>query len=171
MPLERIIEYLSEAITESRRITKQMRPSVLDDFGLTAAFEEYIEDFQTFHPEIKLILQVSMLEEKISSDAKTVLYRVLQEALNNVGKYSKADSVEIKCQCREDRIRLQIKDNGIGFNVSEAFGGARVMEGYGLNSMRERIEICQGKFHIESAPGQGTTVIAELPYECHAPEF
>ncbi len=171
MPLERIIEYLSEAITESRRITKQLRPSVLDDFGLTAAFEEYIEDFQTFHPEIKLILQVSMLEEKISSDAKTVLYRVLQEALNNVGKYSKADSVEIKCQCREDRIRLQIKDNGIGFNVSEAFGGARVMEGYGLNSMRERIEICQGKFHIESAPGQGTTVIAELPYECHATEF
>ncbi len=101
--------------------------------------------------------------EDLSIDAKTVLYRVLQEALNNVGRHSAADAIEIRCQKYKGWIRLKIKDNGSGFDVSRVFGNSKHIDGYGLHSMKERMEICKGKFQIHSAPGKGTTIVAAIP--------
>lgn len=162
LPLEKIITYLSDAITESRRITKQLRPSVLDDFGLSAAINEHIADFQDFHPKIKVKKRIRILDE-LSDDLKTILYRVLQEALNNVGKHSKANQVDIRCFRYRGWVKLIIKDNGVGFNSDEIIQHSNVLEGYGIHSMKERVEICKGRFHIESMPGKGTIIFATVP--------
>lgn len=164
IPLERIITYIGNAILEVKRITRQLRPSVLDDFGLVVAIDANIREFETFHPKTKVRRQISINEGDLSSDAETVLYRVLQEALNNIGKHSKAANVDIQCRHDISGIILEIKDDGIGFEPGQ-LESANVMNGFGLHSMKERVEICNGKFRIESSPGKGTTIIAVIPSE------
>ncbi len=159
--LEKMIEHLGSAIQESRRITKQLRPSVLDDFGLLAAIEEHVKDYIAFNPQIQIQKHIDICEEHLADEIKTVLYRVLQEALNNVSKHSQADKVVIRCWHDKGGIRLQITDNGLGFNLDEVLG-AGTMAGYGIPSMIERVEICKGKLQIESKIGKGTTVTASM---------
>ncbi|KJS30331.1 MAG: hypothetical protein VR64_16655 [Desulfatitalea sp. BRH_c12] len=163
MPLERIVDYLGIAITESKRITKQLRPSLLDDLGLTAAVDQCIRDYEQFHPKMTVLRRISIAEVGLTSDVKIVLYRVLQEALNNVGKHSHADEVYIRCHRYKGQVKLKIKDNGIGFDPVESYGAANILGGYGLHSMKERVEICNGEFRIESVPGKGTTILASIP--------
>jgi signal transduction histidine kinase len=165
MPLENIVSHLDGVIHESRRITKQLRPSVLDDFGLRSAMDEHIRDFQSFHPKITVLRRFDIHEDQLTSDAKIVLYRVLQETLNNVGKHSKADQVHIQCYHGQGSVILQVEDNGVGFDLEEVFGSANVLGGYGLYGMTERVEICSGQLHVASKPGQGTTVHARIPLE------
>jgi PAS domain S-box-containing protein len=163
MPFESIIDYLAKAIKESKRITKQLRPLILDDFGLAAAVEEHLVDFKKFNPGIKVSQRLSITEDCISSDAKTVLYRVLQEAMNNVGKHSRASLVDIEIRRYKGWVRLKVNDNGDGFKANRIFEYEDSLTGFGLHSMRERVDICKGRFRIDSAPGQGTTVIAAIP--------
>lgn len=165
IPLEKIITYIGDTIQETRRVTKRLRPSVLDDFGLVAAMQEHLLEFKQFYPKTKISIQISDAVESLSSDAKTVVYRVLQEALNNVGKHSNAKEVDIRCQCHSGWVTLKINDNGRGFDTREFFGSKNIVGGYGLHSMRERVEICKGKFQIESAPGRGTTILVTLPMQ------
>lgn len=160
--LEKMIEHLGSAVQESRRITKQLRPSVLDDFGLLAAIQEHVKDYTNFNPQIQIQKHIDICEEHLADEIKTVLYRVLQEALNNVSKHSQADKVVIRCWHDKRWIRMQITDNGLGFDLDEVLG-AGTMAGYGIHSMIERVEICKGKLQIESEIGKGTTVTASMP--------
>jgi len=157
MPFERIVDYLGIAITESKRIFKQLPPSLLDDLGLTAAVDQCI------HPKMTVLRRISLAEVGLTSDVKIVLYRVLQEALNNVGKHSHAEEVYIRCHRYKGQVKLKIKDNGFGFDPLEIYGVTNIIGGYGLYRMKERVEICNGEFRIESVPGKGTTILASIP--------
>jgi PAS domain S-box-containing protein len=163
MPLETIIEYLGIAITESRRITKQLRPSVLDDLGLAAAIDQCIRDFEQFQPNVGIQRRIIISEDDFSNDVKTVIYRVLQEGLNNVGKHSKADKVKIQLRRTNNRIEFTLQDNGVGFDPGALIDNQHAFGGYGLHSMKERVEICKGEFHLTSAPGKGTTIMMSIP--------
>ena len=88
---------------------------------------------------------------------KSVIYRILQEALNNIAKHSKANLVSISLKEKDDRIELVIEDNGIGFDMES------VKNGFGLGSMRERAEFSVGSFDIESVGGKGTVIRASWP--------
>ncbi len=162
MPLAVIIEYLDEAIRESRRITKQLRPSVLDELGLAAACRECISDFKRFYPPILIDERITISERELSGNLQTVLYRVLQEALNNVGRHSQAETVKIRLFRNRERVRLTIEDDGRGFDVGEIMS-RHALSGYGLHSMKERVEICNGSFKIESRPGRGTRLDLAIP--------
>jgi PAS domain S-box-containing protein len=163
MPLEKVIDYLGIAITESRRITKQLRPLVLDELGLAAAIDQCIRDFEQFQPEIKVKRRISISEEGLSSDVKTVLYRVLQEGLNNIGKHSRADNVQLQLNRTKYGIDFCLQDDGVGFDPRELLYNRQALGGYGLHSMKERVEICKGNFKIESVIGEGTTIKASIP--------
>jgi len=89
---------------------------------------------------------------------KMVIYRILQEALNNVSKHSGADRVQLSLRKREGSIELMVRDNGKGFNLEEMTPGKGHREGLGLPSMKERAEQSGGTFVLESAPGEGTTI-------------
>ena len=95
-----------------------------------------------------------MLEKDIPEVLKVVIFRVLQEALNNFAKHGRGNLVELSLLKSGDALHLRIQDNGQGFDMG------RVQKGLGLESMRERVEISGGSFHIESSEGKGTTIRA-----------
>jgi signal transduction histidine kinase len=97
----------------------------------------------------------------LSPEAETNLYRITQEALNNIAKYADASSVEVLLKRRGDTLVLLIQDDGVGFDVAE-FGG-RKLKTMGLVGMRERAGLVGGTFQIESASGEGTTVYVQVP--------
>jgi len=162
LSIERVVEHLAEMVKESKRISHQMRPMALDDFGLTAAISEAIKKFKEFYPAIEVDFQVHLLQDALDEEIKTVIYRVVQEALNNVAKHSGADCVKIELKESEDQILLKIEDNGCGFEVSNNLDANKPLQGYGIISMKERVEICKGTLQIDSKPGNGTVISASI---------
>jgi signal transduction histidine kinase len=100
--------------------------------------------------------------EQVNGDKRTVLYRVAQEALNNVARHAQASHAEVKIQQLDGAICMKIRDNGKGFPAERVLH-AKKKKRLGLLGMRERLEMVGGNFSIKSAPGKGTTVIAEIP--------
>jgi len=160
--LERLNEYLLGAIREIRRISKQLRPYLLDDVGLVAALNEFIKEFKELHSKMNVVHECSVSEEAITDEVKTVLYRVAQEALNNAGKHSGARTVAIRLYQQPETVCLQVKDDGCGFSPDITIPNAKSMR-YGIRGMKERVEICHGWINIESEPGRGTVVTASIP--------
>jgi signal transduction histidine kinase len=102
-------------------------------------------------------------EHEIPEDYKIVVYRVMQEALTNAAKHSKADTINIRLKKDAGCLELEVEDNGCGFNPRQAFEGGDGLSGYGLRSMQERAEICGGSISVYSRPGAGTHIRAALP--------
>ena len=103
----------------------------------------------------------------MDTDTRTVLYRVAQEALTNVARHAQASRVEASIERRPKAVRMQIKDNGKSFDVERLLRGGKSKR-LGLLGMRERVEMVGGKFTVESAPGQGTTIKAQIPFRGRA---
>jgi signal transduction histidine kinase len=118
------------------------------------------ERYEETYPSIKIRAEVDIEEEDLSSELKVVIFRVLQEALNNAGRHSSAASLEISISKTCRGIELFVQDNGTGFDVNEVLQANR---GFGLTSMRERIELAGGKLKIESIQGEGTKLLAAWP--------
>ncbi len=163
MPLDQIVAYLEQAIKETRNISRQLRSLTLDDFGLKAALDEHIQHFKQFYPGIEIVSQIDIADEDIPDAIQTVLYRVVQEALNNIGKHSAAKTVHVNLTNHKDGIWLQVADDGCGFDPEKVISDAQSLMGFGLHSMRERVEICKGKFQIHSEPGKGTAIDISIP--------
>lgn len=152
-----------EAIKETRRISSQLRSLALDDFGLDPALAELFQHFNEFHPKIRIVPQIDIKNADIPTEIQTVLYRVIQEALNNAGKHSQATRVHIRLARRRNRILLRISDNGAGFDLREVLFAKNATIGYGIHSMRERVELCNGIFEIYSEAGKGTWIDISIP--------
>jgi signal transduction histidine kinase len=136
----------------------------LDDFGLIPALDEHIKHFKEFYPDIQVDSNLNIGNTDIPEDVQTVLYRVFQESLNNIGKHSGASRVRVdlsnhECHC----IEMQIADNGCGFDPQDVMASHDSLMGFGLHSMRERIEICHGQLNIQSEPGRGTSIDVAIP--------
>ena len=164
MPLEKIVTHLQTTINETRRISNQLRPLTLDDFGLKPALAETIKQFKEFYPGIEAVSQIEINCEHLPQEIQTVLYRVVQEALNNVGRHSSATVVQVKMINNQNHILLEIADNGRGFNTRKVLSGKDALFGFGIHGMRERVEICKGKFQISSEPDKGTSVDVSIPF-------
>ncbi len=160
-PLEALIPLTQKTIEEVRRIVKDLRPSILDDLGILATINWFCREFQKFYAGIRVKVDLKVREDVIPSNLKTVIYRILQEALNNVAKHSAADLVLLSLAQRDRRIILRIQDNGMGFDVSETISMTPSRRGFGLASMRERAGLSGADFQIISEPGRGTTIRVE----------
>ena len=158
-----IVDYLKATIKETKRISAYLRPSVLDDYGIIAAVDSFIKDYAVLHPNLKIDFLCNVNERDIPETLKIVIFRILQEAVTNIVKHSCAKHVMIHVSKTERKINLEIQDDGIGFSVKEALSPIDPLTGFGLTSMRERAEICDGCFHIDSIPGKGTKLIVILP--------
>ena len=163
MPLEKIVAHLREAIKETKRISWQLRSLTLDDFGLKSALVEHVGRFKQFYPGIEVVLQIETADKCIPAEIQTVLYRVVQEALNNVGRHSDAMLVSVKLTNQKNQIWLKIEDNGCGFDLQKMMSNAQSLTSFGIHSMRERVEICKGKFKLRSQPGCGTAIEVFIP--------
>ncbi|MEW6529712.1 MAG: PAS domain S-box protein [Thermodesulfobacteriota bacterium] len=163
MEIGKILPLIQGAIDEVRRISMDLRPSILDDLGILATIKWFCREFQTTFPEIQVGQDVHVAEDDVPPRLKIVVFRVLQEALNNVGKHSGADRVLVSLQKIDGNIELEIRDNGVGFDSSAAFDGGRFRKGFGLASMRERTESSGGSLVIERTAEPRTLLRATWP--------
>ena len=160
-PLEGLIPLTQKTIEEVRRIVKDLRPSILDDLGILATINWFCREFQKVYASIRVKVSLEVKEAAIPSALKTVMYRILQEALNNVAKHSAADLVQLSLAQKGHRIIMQIQDNGVGFDVSKAISMTPSRRGFGLASMRERAGLSGADFSITSDANQGTVIRVE----------
>jgi PAS domain S-box-containing protein len=159
-PLEDIIPIIQESIEEARRIQMDLRPSILDDLGVQATLSWFSREFQKTYTTISIEKKIDIQESEVPDALKTVLYRISQEALNNIAKHSKADLVHLTLKKINNSIELTIQDNGEGFDPREALAVDSSKRGLGLTGMRERAELSGGMFFIESTVGKGTLIRA-----------
>jgi signal transduction histidine kinase len=137
-----------------------LRPSVLDDLGLSAALERYANDCRHRYT-IDIDLAVYGVEEKrLPTAVETALYRIVQEGLTNIARHAQAKTASILIERHNGRVRAIIEDDGIGFDHDSANTKSQRL---GLYGMRERTELLNGKFTIESEPGKGTSIYVEVP--------
>jgi len=162
--LVNLIPVIQSTVEEVRRITMDLRPSTLDDLGILATIAWLCREFQSTYSTVEIKREISAEESDVPNPLKIVLYRVLQEALNNVVKHSGANMVTISLAKKDNTIQLAIEDNGCGFDVDEARSVESSKRGFGLGSMKERTELSGGTFVINSAKGRGTFVLASWPY-------
>jgi len=156
--LEAVIPLTQKTIEEVRRIVKDLRPSILDDLGILATINWFCREFQNVYTDIRIKTKIDIQESDIPSLLKTVIYRILQEALNNVAKHSRADLVQLTLEKSGDRINLKIQDNGLGFDLAKTISLKPSQRGFGLASMRERAELSGAAFEIVSSAGKGTVI-------------
>jgi chemotaxis family two-component system sensor kinase Cph1 len=140
-----------------RRLTVELRPPALDDFGLAAALDR-LAGIVAERSGLELDVNVSVPAGVLPPEHETAIYRIVQEALTNVVKHASAKSVSIVVAAADGAVRTVIEDDGTGF----ATGSVRE-QALGLVGMRERAHLLGGRLEVESSPGAGTTVVAELP--------
>lgn len=140
---------------------RELRPTMLDDLGLTPALQAHMKQFMT-KTGIRATLKTFAEIDRSSIMVRTLLYRIAQEALANVARHSKASRVEVNIEPSDDIIRMTVRDNGKGFRVSGK-SGTKKKGRLGLIGMRERAEMTGGSFQVDSAPGGPTIVTVEIP--------
>ena len=162
--MDKIVPATQETIEEVRRISSNLHPSILDNFGILASLDSLLEDFRFTYDGINFIDEIQIEEDPALDSLKFVIYRVLQEALNNVVKHSRATSVRVCLTKSNKKINLTIDDNGCGLKPEDVLSSKKVGRGLGLTSMRERITLTGGSFSIESQELKGTVLLASWPY-------
>ena len=163
--LKSLIPLIQNCIEETRRICSGLRPHMLDDIGVIATISWFCRNIHMAFPNILIRRRIDVDEQQIPEHLKIVIFRILQEALNNTTKYSRATLVNIALAQKNGRLALNIRDNGIGFDLNAASNSNDGDRGLGLSGMRERTELSNGQFKIESIQGKGTTVSASWVWE------
>jgi two-component system sensor histidine kinase DegS len=151
------------SLTELQRLISDLRPSHLDDLGLTAAIRWYAGNLQE-RTGMNLKVEVAGNEKSIATAANTAIFRIVQEALNNIIKHAKARNVNITLIFEAMDVRVRIKDDGLGFDVQARKSQAGGRPSLGLAGMQERASLLNGTFFVASMPGQGTLVEVTVPY-------
>lgn len=160
--ITRTQKLVERAVDRVHRFARELRPAVLDDLGLIPALRSFAENFAR-NTGIRVKIKASAKVEALSNTKRTALYRVGQEALTNVAKHAHAGNVTMDIEEVPNAFCMRIQDDGRAFDVEQLLhsGKSRRM---GLLGMRERVEMVGGKFKIKSEPGQGTTLVAWIPF-------
>jgi PAS domain S-box-containing protein len=137
----------------------ELRPTALDDLGLRAALTNYIQEWSRRANVAAELHTSGLLDDRLAPEVETALYRIAQEALNNVAKHSRARRVEVILERRSDCVLLVLEDDGVGFELSQS-GAAG--QGFGLVGMQERAILVGARVQIESTPGKGTTIFVRM---------
>jgi PAS domain S-box-containing protein len=159
--LNRVFSQLDIAIRDALRIQMVLRPPILDDLGLFRALDAFCREFQDSHPTIHVKKEFLLEGSKVPDSIEVPIYRIAQEAFENIATHSGADSVTISLARKDSFIQFVIEDNGQGFNVEEILARGT---GRSLSTMRERAVLSGGLFDIESVAGKGTTLRVSWPF-------
>lgn len=162
-----MIENIRHTIDDMRKIIYDLRPMSIDDLGLVPTVQKLVEDNKKVYPDVdvKIILKSDLDEMDLPSVVSLTIFRIIQEACNNMYKYANATEASIDFQFQEDFINVIIKDNGIGFEREELEKKDREKSGFGLSIMEERAQLLGGNLEINSVPKEGTVIHLEVPLE------
>ena len=159
--LKKMQSTASKALQEVRRFSHELRPSVLEHFGLSAALELIVGEFNDVCNTV-LSFSISGSERRLPPETELALFRITQEAMNNIRKHSQAATGRIDLKFTRDKIKLSIIDNGKGFNTSRT-GKPSAKGGLGMLGMRERAHLVGAVLKVKSQPDRGTVISVELP--------
>lgn len=163
--------YTIETLEEIRRLTYDLRPSILDDLGLVPAIRWYLKNrLDEQGPEANLEVDPALSGLRLSEETEVALFRIVQEALTNVRKHGQATRVNVRIWVEQGRIRVRVEDNGRGFDVEEVLSREVRDRGLGLFGMKERAALVGGVVHIRSVPGRGTVVEVSAPIHAREEE-
>jgi two-component system, chemotaxis family, sensor kinase Cph1 len=151
-------ELVVATLQDVRRLAVELRPKALDDFGLVPALERLVHTFREATG-VEVHLEARLPEERLPAAIETTLYRTVQEGLTNVARHAGAHRVSILLVGRDGSITAVIEDDGHGFAPDDVAAAG----GMGLDAMRERVALVDGRLQIESAPGGGTALVVEVP--------
>jgi PAS domain S-box-containing protein len=154
---------LLTAIQELREVVNELRPPMLDRFGLVKAIQEYSEDILEKCPGLELSLDLAEDADDISEQISLTLYLICREALHNIVRHSKATSTSIHLSLDQDQVDLEIQDNGIGFSMPDSYAKLTEEKHFGLAGMKERTDVIGGTFQVSSQPGLGTKIKVSVP--------
>lgn len=158
--IKTLIPKIQEAIHEVRHICSGLWPAMLDSIGILKTVQWLCEDFEKCYPSLCVETKINIAEPDIIKNLKIVIYRIVQEAFNNIAKHSRADRVSLTIEKSGGNIRLIISDNGVGFQADSYSAAKDQNPGIGLSSMKKRAKISGGSLLIDSTPGNGTCVTA-----------
>ena len=158
---KQVVDNIMDQIHE---ISLELRPLMLDDLGLSEALKHFIEQFEK-RTDIATQFNSSGLNHNLKSRIRINIYRVIQEALNNIAKHSQADKVEIHLSKNAQHLEVLIEDNGVGISRENEATHSNNKNGMGILGMRERIESMHGEFNIESQKCEGTRIMIKIPLE------
>lgn len=156
--LKQVLPMIKNTIDEVRRMSRELRPSMLDDLGILTTITWFCRNFEKVYPNISIKKHLGLKEMEVPERLKIVLFRILQEAMNNVAKHSQANEVEIFLGRKGKAVSFKIKDNGLGFHSKAVLKSDSTQRGFGLTSMKDRTELSEGTFTLKTAPDRGTTI-------------
>jgi PAS domain S-box-containing protein len=156
--LEDMSVLIDGTVQAVRRISAELRPSLLDDLGLAAAIEWQLDEFRE-RTGLECLFTSNLKDTALEADSATALFRIFQEALTNVARHAHATQVTVKLDEGPDSLTLCIQDNGRGISEEEM----QAAKSFGLLGMRERVYLLEGEIDLHGAPGQGTTVTVRIP--------
>ena len=159
--IARTQQLMETSVEKVHDFARKLRPALLDDLGLLPALHSFMKSFAK-QTGVRVSLTAFAAVERLDKAKRTVLFRVAQEALTNVGRHAQASRVEVIIQKLPDEVCMEIKDDGKSFQVDRVLQG-KGSKHLGLLGMRERLEMVGGSFEFESAPGNGTSIAVRIP--------
>lgn len=161
--MEGTVARLRDVLSEVRRITVELRPSSLQDLGLLPTITWYCRDFGQARPPLNVACDVRVSEAMVPAELKLQIFRILQEALNNVGRHAGATEARVSLLASGDELSLRVEDNGVGFDAERVLHGDVCLVGVGLHSISKRVDATHGRLVIHSRPGHGASLIVSWP--------
>ena len=156
-------DYINEVIQDVRRLYHDLSPGDVEDLGLTKALRTLIGDFASHQPDITWHVNLADLEGLFSLPVQTTVYRIVQEALTNIGKHANPVTVAINAAREGHHVHFTIEDDGAGFDVAQVLGARASQRGVGLVAMEERVLMVGGAFQVHSHEHQGTRLDFTIP--------
>jgi signal transduction histidine kinase len=156
--LKNLLTTIDGIIQIVRQLAMELRPAILDDFGLSAAIEWQLQEFEK-RSGIRSRYTPEEIQVELDKEAATAVFRILQEALTNVVRHAQASEVNVQLQHQINYLVLQVHDNGRGISPSDLAN----LKSLGLVGMRERVRLFSGELDIQGTPGEGTTVLVRIP--------
>ncbi|MBI3520036.1 MAG: sensor histidine kinase [Bacteroidetes bacterium] len=156
--MQNALTLVDDSVKEVRAVSHNMMPNTLIKLGLASAVREFITKLGNA-PTLKVDLEIVGLDSRLDNQIETVLYRVIQEIVNNIIKHAKASQISMQLIRHETELSVMIEDNGVGFDTAKLDS----FEGIGLKGIQTRIEFLNGSVHFDSSVGRGTTVIIDVP--------
>jgi signal transduction histidine kinase len=163
--LEGIDALLEDNLSKIRSIVSELRPDLLDDFGLEKAFDLYLEEYSK-RTGVSTSLDCTGIPVDLSKNIELALFRIVQEALINVARHADATEVRLSLLCENRLLIMTINDNGQGFDVEKTLQADSVRSHFGILGMRERASMVRADLDVSSKPGEGTTIAVRVALEC-----
>jgi two-component system NarL family sensor kinase len=162
--LSRCHRLIVQALEENRRIAYNLRPSDLDELGLVAACQNFCKELRS-RTEMKITCNAVPLPQRLDATVELNLFRIVQEAINNVEKHAHANAVRVRIVHRGDTMLLEIHDDGRGFNARQPKAGKGKWSGNGLSNMHQRALSVGGTCEVKSGANKGTVITVQVPFK------